>query len=695
MSSFDCHVRDDLLEEIREDLREVCKNLGFYGEHEGEEYCVLHYPDKEKEADARFREALERKRKERDFDFSGVYFSDNFGIFTSFVFEEPANFSLVTFAEGANFAESTFKEEAYFSNVTFQGQAQFHKAIFEKDVLFQSATFKEGAGFSAATFKGRANFSYLKSDGSLNFSGGTFEDTADFSDATFAQDYVSFSGINFEGEVLPGATFRSNAVFSKTVFEKQVSLGGATFQDIVHFDDVSFKEGAHCLGTTFEYRAIFSGSIFDGSAYFYEAAFGEETFFDKASFQGEALFKRATFSGKANFPEATFNGETLFREVTFNEEARFDGAIFNEVVHFHRATFNEETHFDGAIFEGEAHFQRVRLDDGKVLDASTFSKDVHFSKAIFKEVAHFHKVTFSGEAHFPDVTFENLANFHGALFKERAAFYSLKTGHSTILDFRKATIEKPERVSFHKTHLRPSWFVDVDAQEFDFSRVEWFGIPNTSAPTTYRKQLTLEKEIDALNNRPELEESEIEAASWWRQPEVASKPKVEGKPREDTREQSLDELARACRRLMNNAEKNRNYSTANEFNYWSMDAVRKRSWSSLRSWREHSGFITTVYWALSGYGVRAVRAFWALVIIWAVFATAYGLLDPPEFEDFEQGGHYVWQAAVYSLLALARLNPEPRPHEPGLFQFLVGFEGILGPLQIALLALAIRRKVMR
>jgi hypothetical protein len=71
------------------------------------------------------------------------------------------------------------------------------------------------------------------------------------------------------------------------------------------------------------------------------------------------------------------------------------------------------------------------------------------------------------------------------------------------------------------------------------------------------------------------------------------------------------------------------------------------------------------------------------------------LVDPTEFKDFGQGIGYRWQAAVYSLLALVRLNPEPRPDEPGVFQFLVGLEGILGPLQIALLALAIRRKVMR
>jgi hypothetical protein len=71
--------------------------------------------------------------------------------------------------------------------------------------------------------------------------------------------------------------------------------------------------------------------------------------------------------------------------------------------------------------------------------------------------------------------------------------------------------------------------------------------------------------------------------------------------------------------------------------------------------------------------------------------TGYCVLHFPgeeEKEDFEQ-------ALVYSLGAVARLNPEPRPTEPGLFQFLVIVEGLLGPLQIALLALAVRRKVMR
>jgi hypothetical protein len=129
------------------------------------------------------------------------------------------------------------------------------------------------------------------------------------------------------------------------------------------------------------------------------------------------------------------------------------------------------------------------------------------------------------------------------------------------------------------------------------------------------------------------------------------------------------------------AEENREYPLANESYYWSMNSLREEGWRSL-------GAIGTLYWALSGYGGRATRAFLVLIGICAAFAALYKVFGPPKLGD-------LGQALVYSLGAVARLNPEPRPTEPGLFQFLVIVEGLLGPLQVALLALAVRRKVMR
>jgi hypothetical protein len=165
---------------------------------------------------------------------------------------------------------------------------------------------------------------------------------------------------------------------------------------------------------------------------------------------------------------------------------------------------------------------------------------------------------------------------------------------------------------------------------------------------------------------------------------------------------------------MNNAEENRDYSTANEFHYWAMELLRRES-----RWRRLGlrGTLYWVYWALSGYGERPLRAFLFLFGLWALFAFLYMVAGPaelkvfsislqhiqtflsglraPSLSDIKHFGADIRPALVYSLGALARLRPEPLPEGPSGFQFLVTAEGILGPLQIALLALALRRKFMR
>jgi hypothetical protein len=108
------------------------------------------------------------------------------------------------------------------------------------------------------------------------------------------------------------------------------------------------------------------------------------------------------------------------------------------------------------------------------------------------------------------------------------------------------------------------------------------------------------------------------------------------------------------------------------------------------------GLIDALYGALSGYGERPRRAFLVLVGMGTLFAILYVMVAGSM--------EHVGQAFLYSLAAMVRLTGVPamapltkllQPSEPGLFQLLVTAEGILGPLQIALLALAVRRKVMR
>jgi len=78
---------------------------------------------------------------------------------------------------------------------------------------------------------------------------------------------------------------------------------------------------------------------------------------------------------------------------------------------------------------------------------------------------------------------------------------------------------------------------------------------------------------------------------------------------------------------MNNAEENCDYTSANEFHYWSMEAMRKEGWSRL-------GLIATLYWVLSGYGERPRRAFGVLVVMWLAFTALYLLTSSSPFASF-------------------------------------------------------------
>jgi uncharacterized protein YjbI with pentapeptide repeats len=380
----------------------------------------------------------------------------------------------------------------------------------------------------------------------------------------------------------------------------------------------------------------FGGTVFpEGTADFERFEFDTETYFTDATFIGGAQFRRATFrSERTNFDGAQFSGGSLdfARAELGGERTSFAGAQFS----------GRWTSFAGAQFSGElTYFYGAQFSGGYT----------DFSRALFR----------SPETDFQEATFVKEVDFAGATFSEKVAFWGSKAnpvfGYGAWAWFNNTRIEKPEQFTFNTVLLHPCWFINADVRKVDFTDVAWYGMPGGP-------EGTLNGEIDALKKRggDALEKRGV------------------GSP--------YTLLAQTCRRLSANAEENREYPLANEFHYWSLDTLRKENWRRF-------GLIRTMYWALSGYGVRAARAFWALVVIWAAFATFYVFVDPIEFKHFGQGLGYLWQTAVYSLLALTRLNPEPRPDEPGLFQFLVGLEGILGPLQIALLALAIRRKVMR
>ncbi|MFD9394779.1 pentapeptide repeat-containing protein [Streptomyces sp. NPDC060000] len=138
----------------------------------------------------------------------------------------------------------------------------------------------------------------------------TFEGVAGFGSATFEGD-AAFELATFEGA----------AVFGSATFKGGAWFGAATFKDTAGFEAATFKRGAG-FGATFEGDAAFGSATFEGAAVFGSATFKDTAWFEAAAFDDSALFELATFEGAAVFGSATFKGNAVFQSATFVEADR-------------------------------------------------------------------------------------------------------------------------------------------------------------------------------------------------------------------------------------------------------------------------------------------------------------------------------------------------------------------------------------
>jgi uncharacterized protein YjbI with pentapeptide repeats len=611
--------------------RSACKDLPRYP---GTQYCVLHYPGEEKREV--FLKVKESKLDQKDYDFSGTIFPEGTSDFHRTDFEENAIFRGATFLGVAEFGEAKFGgKETDFLEAKFSGEyTNFLNAIFSSEVTeFSRAEFSSTGWtiFRNAKFGGKSTwFNNTRFNTSINF---------------IQVEFLSAEETNFSY-----AGFTKDTDFNRAKFGgERTDFGSAEFSsgsdNRIDFSNVKFSSGAW---TTFV-GAKFSGWQTD----FSEAEFsGRSATFIQAEFSGEwADFSRAQFiSELTDFSEAKFGGAALFSQTHFDTEINFRWAKFESNTYFNDTTFKYAT-FENANFYSTADFTRS-------IFHSTPHKGTDFRRATFKGEVYFKEVEFGGEGEFEGYTDFYRANFLDAVKfiggekdKHPSPVFALKGQVS----FTRARIEKPEQFSFDTVQLRPSWLVGVDARKFDFTAVRWYGLLNGSASS-------FDEEIKR----------------------VADKEKGRS---------AHKLLAQACQRLAANAEENRDYPTANEFHYWSMEAQRKEiPGSGFAPWK-----LIWWYWALSGYGERQIRAAGWLIAILVGFAALYmwlGLVGVQETSLIGVSGA-AWESIVYSLGVMTRLANDIPESASVLAKSLVIIEGVLGPLQIGLFLLALRRKFMR
>ncbi|MFD8440370.1 pentapeptide repeat-containing protein [Streptomyces microflavus] len=252
-------------------------------------------------------------------------------------------------------------------SATFTGNAQFHSVTFTGNAVFRSATFTGSALFDSVTFIGNAVFDSV-----------TFDEMAVFSWATFD-----------EIAVFSAATFTGNALFDYVTFT----------------GDVQFDSG------TFTGEALFIRTTFAGEARFHSATFAGVAHFDSAAFTGTALFSRATFTGDARFPRVTFTGNALFLSVTFAGDVRLRSATFNAITRFSSTTFTGTVWFDSVAFTGDAWFDSVTFTGDARFDSATFTGSALFLSATFRADLFCEGVSFGQDAFFQRAVFERVSSF--------------------------------------------------------------------------------------------------------------------------------------------------------------------------------------------------------------------------------------------------------------------------------------------
>ncbi len=531
------------------------------------------------------------------------------------------------------------------------GTSDFEAYEFNAEVNFAGATFAKGANFAGARFNGvETCFRVATFNGEqTNFSSAQFNgENTWFSTAQFNSEVTSFSGATFNGEQTSfvGATFSGDVPPER----RRTTFYGATFNSNANFVGAKFDDSWTLLSdVTFNGCASFSRVVFNSEATdFGSAKFGgENTSFYEAEFNYGVAFTGANFGSKdVSFLKAKFNGEyTWFFEAAFSGKVSYSEAEFG----------SEQTLFTWAEFDGS---------DTKFLGARFNGKETRFDNARFSsERTYFDNAEFgSARTSFKETTFAKEVNFRETTFREQVGFWGMKNrtvfgtvfGREASVRFDYSRIEKPELFTFDSLVLRPNWFVNVDVRKVNFTNVSWYGLPGGPRGK-------FEDEIAALEER-----------------EVDSPYKL---------------LSQACQRLSVNAEENHEYPLANEFHYWLMQAQRRENpGSGFAPWR-----LIWWYWALSGYGERLTRAAAWLIGILIGFALLYMLVGPVGVQRGSLGSVVMaaWASIMYSLGVMTRVaNDIPNSASVWVKSFII-LEGVVGPFQIALCALALRRRFMR
>ncbi|KPL01040.1 MAG: hypothetical protein AMJ91_02020 [candidate division Zixibacteria bacterium SM23_73_3] len=442
-----------------------------------------------------------------------------------------------------------------------------------------------------------------------------------------------------------------------------LDLNGFIFPDGVTIDAIGPAK-IHFYNSIFQGKFVFTHPKIDS-----DLIFGNAVFKQGAEFE-HRIFKHYIFGGKVHFAGAEFLGEAWFRGAVFKADT-FLNAKFKKQAVFSAATFEKEVNFSEAKFEKPAGFFEVKF---------TSESRCRFERTTFGASADFRSCRFEGETFFCDSFSQGKTNekidLSGSQISGSFKISEEKNPKTIIrreIDFRNVKFLDPRTVKFEKINLGKFRFSGTDVRLIEFVDVEW----------------------DRKKRRNRIRD------------EVAPDPL--------TQKFEYDLIAQVYRRLRANYEESRNYPEAGDFYIGEME-MRRRIEKSFFNKKA-----LTLYRWLSNYGES-----WICPIVWSIvtiFAFTFGYLfaglSPITLNLDESPRNFIryapdlssWESLISTAPKISDLGRSflhscsvflrfairtPRyvvVNEGGYILSVI--ESVLGPVLIALLFLALRRRFKR
>jgi len=387
------------------------------------------------------------------------------------------------------------------------------------------------------------------------------------------------------------------------------------------FDAATFADGARFDGTVFAHGAHFSEAVFARGGQFGKATFTGTAWFGGVTFVRDAHFGGALFARGAKFSRATFARRAQFNRATFARDAWFGGATFTRDAQFNKVTFSRDAYFGGAIFESSVQFNEARFETAGRLGPLVCSENLVLDGAVFE-------LPVTVEAAARTVTCRRTRWASAATLRLRYSEVNLK---DAVFEYPLAVTARaepflshsgsqlPETLLLsHRPGVRLTMIDGLDAAHLvlhnvDLSTCRFAGAIHldqlrvdgwctfASAPSSVRWHGLLPR---WWSHRSTLVEEHH-----WRAQRTHSvlshgwSPAPEGTP--ILKPASLAALYRQLRKSL---EDGKNEPDAADFYYGEME-MRRHDVTKHQSERA----LLAAYWAFSGYGLRATRAFaWLL-----------------------------------------------------------------------------------